>query len=57
MRLEALFEFATGSLVDHLRRRLHDLTFSVINIAEHMHEEVVECLDVAQKKPISGHLP
>ena len=29
----SMFQFAIRRLVDHLRQRLHDLTFSVINIA------------------------
>ncbi|MGA7102988.1 MAG: hypothetical protein WB019_22475, partial [Pseudolabrys sp.] len=41
-----LFEPGILCFFDHVRQRLHDLFFGVIDIAQLMHEEVVESFDV-----------
>ena len=42
--LEAGLQLRIGCLVDHLRKRLFDLLFGVIDVAQRVDEEVVQCL-------------
>lgn len=48
--LQAGFQLRIGSLVDHLRQRLLDLFFGVIDVAKRVDEEVVQRLDVFRKE-------
>ena len=46
MLLEAGVQLGVGRLVDHFGQRLLDLLFGVVDVAQRVHEEVVERLDV-----------
>ena len=50
MRLETALELRVGCFVDHLRQRLHDLLFRVVDVAQRVREQVVHCLDVFRKE-------
>jgi len=54
MGLETSLEVRIGRLFDHLRGRLHDLLFGVIDVPQLVHEQVIEISDVFIKQA-HGH--
>ena len=50
MLLEAGLQLRVGRLLDHLRQRLLDLLLGVVDVAQRVHEEVVQRLDVLRKE-------
>src|SRR5262249_59008809 len=47
MRMELLLELRIMRILDHVGQRLHDLMFRVIDVAQPVHEQIVDRLDVA----------
>src|SRR5205085_2367719 len=54
MRLEALLELRVTRFFDHFRQCLHDLPFSVVDVAQRVHEQVIHVLDVLGEETHSG---
>jgi hypothetical protein len=50
MGFESLFEARVLGLFDHVGQSLYDLLFGVVDIAQLMHEQIIECFDVFAKK-------
>ena len=47
MLLKALLQRGVGRLVDHIGQRSRDLVLGVIDVAQGMHEEIIQRFDVA----------
>jgi len=50
VRLEPLFELRVRGFFNHLGKRLHDLLFGVVDVAQGVHEKVVHILDVLREE-------
>jgi hypothetical protein len=47
MRLEALLELRVRGFFDHVWKCFGNLLFSVVDIAQRVHEQIIHCLDVS----------
>ena len=54
MRLERLLQLRICRLRNHLRQRLGDLLFGVVDVLQRVDEQVVECFDVLREKTHSA---
>src|SRR5262249_18754095 len=50
MRFEPLLETRIRRFFDHVGQSLHDLLFGVVDVAQLVHEQVIECFNVFAKK-------
>src|SRR5690349_18461299 len=50
MGFEPLFEARVRGFFDHVGQSLHDLLFGVVDVAQLVHEQIIECFDVFTKK-------
>ena len=50
MRLERLLQLRIARLLDHLRQRLGDLLFGVVDVLQRMDEQIVQRFDILRKK-------
>src|SRR5262249_2078123 len=57
VRLEALLELLIVSVVDHFRQRFHDLFFSIVDVSQRVHEQIVHVLDVLREQTHDCHFP
>jgi hypothetical protein len=50
MGLKPLFEAGIRRFFDHIGQGLHDLLFGILNVAQLMHEQLVERFDILTKE-------
>jgi hypothetical protein len=54
MGFKAVPEGLIGCLLDHVRKVLRDLLFCVVDVAQGVHEQVIERFDSFVKKPMAS---
>lgn len=54
MRLEPLLQGRGTGLADHLGQGLHDLVFGIIDVAQRMHKQIIQGLDVTGEQAHGG---
>ena len=50
MSFETSFEAGIGRFFDHLRQRLHDLVFGVVDVPQLVHEQIIQRFDIFTKQ-------